>query len=87
MADQVFMYGIVTGVFAVLTGILFSSSKKKVGRAEIYFSCFYVWREERCNLEETFIILRSINIHNAFLLSEHEDSNISPDGIVKNSNS
>jgi hypothetical protein len=25
MADQVFMYGIVAGVFAVLTGILFGS--------------------------------------------------------------
>ena len=28
MADQVFMYGIVAGVFAVLTGILFGSRVK-----------------------------------------------------------
>ncbi|MGI0042447.1 MAG: hypothetical protein ACRD47_01950 [Nitrososphaeraceae archaeon] len=29
MADQVFMYGIVVGAFAVLTGILFSSRAKR----------------------------------------------------------
>ena len=29
MADQVFMYGIVAGVFAVLTGILFGSRVKR----------------------------------------------------------
>jgi len=29
MADQVFMYGIVVGAFAALTGILFSSRAKR----------------------------------------------------------
>jgi len=36
MADRVFMYGIVAGVFAVLTGILFGSRvKRHSGNAKI----------------------------------------------------
>jgi hypothetical protein len=62
MADQVFMYGIVVGAFAVLTGILFSFRAEKVGREEICCSC-YVWgRKERRNLENTFIIFLEMSI-------------------------
>jgi hypothetical protein len=47
MTDQVFMYAIVAGVFAVLTGILFGSRAKRRSEERMFSSAAASTSEER----------------------------------------
>ena len=62
MADQVFMYGIVVGAFAVLTGILFSSRAKRKSEERKSTAPATSGGKEKCNLENTFIIFLEMSI-------------------------
>ena len=85
MADQVFMYGIVVGAFAVLTGILFSSrAKRKSEERKSTAPSTSRGRKERRNLEYPFIIFKKCQFRLCFFPSEHEDSKDSSARIVKN---